>query len=255
MKHFIGISRFLSKALILAVLWWVSFQPDLAIARIYKYKDDEGKTHFTDDASRIPLRYRKQGTVEKFKGVAEPTPAPGNSKGQNASAKKPGGEDEGLSSKEEALVRKTIQVFETGVALSKQYANVQPNFSNGIGAVNAIQSALPLKENLAGELEGTKVPELQSALGFLKQSIATDKETWSIGAGLTRRIAGILSRLQSEGEQQAGLIKQLEKALKDSKKKKAAAAEKKLEEAQKEFERKKAKAERRQKEAEQEKEE
>lgn len=255
MKHTIGFSSLLSKSMIFALLWWVAFPPDPAIAKIYKYKDEHGKIHFTDDASRIPLRYRKQGSVEKFKGVTEPKSASGDSprllgKG-NAGGEKPGAkEDEGLSSKEEGLVKKTIQVFKAGMALSKQYENVQPNFSNGIGAVNAIQSALPLKESLVGELEGTKVPELQAALGFLKQSIAVDKETKGVGQGLTRRIASIFTRLKSESEQQAGLIKNLEKALNDSKKKKAEAARKKAEEAKEEFEKRKAEAERRQKEEE-----
>jgi hypothetical protein len=236
MKYSISSFSILPKAMIFALLWWVVFQPDPVIAKIYKYKDEHGKTHFTDDASQIPLRYRKQDTMQKFKGVYEPAPTVGASSGGNKGEAK---EDEGLSPKDEGLIRKTIQVFKAGIALSNRYANVQPNFSNGLGAVNAIQSGLPLKESLASELTGTKVPELQQALGFLNQSIAVDKQTSSVGIGLKKRIVGILSRLADEGKQQAALIKKLEKALIESKKKKAKAAKKKAEEAQKEFEKKK----------------
>ena len=233
MKYTIGCSGILSKAMIFALLGLIAFQPDPAVAKIYKYKDEHGKTHFTDDASKIPLRYRKKDSVGKFREVNEPAPASGalkSSAGQEASAGDKSKGDGILSSQEVALVGKTIQVFKVGIVLGSRYENVQPNFSNGLGAVNAIQSALPLKESLASELAGTKVPELQEALGFLKQSIAVDQQTKSVGQGLKRRIVSILSRMVDEGKQQAALIKKLEQALKNSEKKKAEAKKKKEEE-------------------------
>jgi len=128
MKDTIAYSNTLLKAMIIALLGWVVFQPDPVIAKIYKYKDDNGKVHFTDDASRIPLRYRKQDTVKKFKGVNEPTPNPGappGFPGQKTAVEEE--EDEGLSPQEEALVKRTIQVFQSGIALSNHYKSVQPH--------------------------------------------------------------------------------------------------------------------------------
>jgi clan AA aspartic protease (TIGR02281 family) len=41
---------------------------------IYKWKDESGKTHFTDNLSKIPPKYRKKGGLETMKGlVAEPS--------------------------------------------------------------------------------------------------------------------------------------------------------------------------------------
>lgn len=224
--------------MIFALLGWIVFQPDPAIAKIYKYKDDSGKTHFTDDPSRIPLQYRNKGSVKKFKGVNEPTPAPGAPPGfpgkKSAGAGESGSEEEaGLSAKDEGLVKKTIQVFKVGIALGKRYKNVQPNYSNGQRAVNTIQSALPLKKNLISELVGTRVPELQAASTFLNQSIAVDEQTKSIGAGLKARIVGIFNRLEREGQQQAAMIDRLQRALDKSKQEKLAAAKKKNEEVKK----------------------
>ena len=233
MRHPIDFSRALSKALIFALLVCVAFQPDPVFAKIYKYKDDNGKTHFTDDASKIPARYRNKDSVKKFRGVNEPTPSSGTSSGlsgQNSSEK---GMDAGLSSQDEGLVKKAIQVFKVGIALGKQYENNQPNSPNGRRAVNTIQGSLPIKENLASELARAKAPELKEALGFLKKSIAVDKQTTSIGAGLKTRIVGIFQRLANEGKQQAALIQKLEQGLQDSTNKKEAAAKKKEEEAKK----------------------
>lgn len=241
MRYTFSLSRALSKSLIIALLVWIAFQPEPVFAKIYKYKDEHGKTHFTDDASKIPARYRNKNSVKKFRGVNEPTPASGTSSGFPGQ-KSTGADDlksavdEGLSPQDEALANKTIQVFRVGVALGDKYKNVQPTFPNGQGAVNAIQSALPLKESLASELAGTKAPELKEALGFLKQSIAVDQQTTSVGSGLKTRIVGILNRLGSEGAQQSALIKKLEKALEDSKNKKATADKKKAEDAKKQKE-------------------
>jgi hypothetical protein len=241
MKHSISFSKGFSKALIFALLAWVAFQPEPVFAKIFKYKDENGKTHFTDDASKIPAKYRNKDSVKKFKGVNEPAPSSGSSSGLfgRKSSGKSGGDgskDEmgaGLSPKEEELAKKAIKVFKVGIKLGKQYENNQPNAPNGRRAVNTIQSSLPLKENLAKELAGAKAPELKAALGFLKKSIAVDKQTTSVGSGLKRRIVGIFKRLADEGKQQAALIQKLEKGLKDSEKKKAAAEKKKEEEAKK----------------------
>jgi clan AA aspartic protease (TIGR02281 family) len=35
---------------------------------IYKWKDDKGKTHFTDNLSKIPPQYRKKGELKNVKG-------------------------------------------------------------------------------------------------------------------------------------------------------------------------------------------
>lgn len=246
MKHAIGLPKIFSKTMIFALLGCIFLLPDPAMAKIYKYKDDQGRTHFTDDASKIPLKYREQGAVKKFRGVNEPTPASSTPPGFPGQASAGGGggegvevgagveEDEGLNEKDEALVNKTIQIFRVGIALGNKYKNTMPNFTNGRGAVDDIQRGLPLKESLASELAGTKVPELKEALGFLNQSIAVDKQTTSVGAGLPTRIAGIFRRLADEGEQQSALIQKLEKVLEDSEKKKAEAAKKKEEVSKKE---------------------
>ena len=242
MNTIIGPTPVFPKVMIFALLGLLALQPDPVMAKIFKYKDENGKTHFTDDPSSIPLRYRKKDSMKKFKGVYEPPP-PGASGRASADGDKKDGKEKGFSSQDVALIRKTIQVFKTGIALGEKYNGATPTFANGQGAVNAIQSTLPAKESLASELEGTTVPELKGALGFLKQSIAQDRDTASVGTGLKRRITAIFSRLASEGEQQASMIKKLEGALKEAKKKKEEAKKKKEEEAKRKAEEDKRKKE------------
>lgn len=239
MKQSFGFCGIFSKVMILALLGWAIFPADPVLAKIYKYKDEKGITHFTDDPGKIPRKYRDQGSVKKFRGVAEPTPdsgLPQGFPGQTDSGSKQGqgapGEADGiLSAEEKALVEQTILVFQTGVALANRYKDAVPSASNGRGVTIAIQGALPVKQNLAGQLKGTQVPELKEALGFLTQSIAEDEKDRGIGAGLKTRIVSIMDRVQNEGRKQTALIQMLEKALKESEKKKLEAKIKKEAEA------------------------
>lgn len=43
---------------------------------IYKYKDENGKTHFTDDASKIPAKYRKKDQLKTMESGPEDPSAP-----------------------------------------------------------------------------------------------------------------------------------------------------------------------------------
>ncbi len=220
--------------MILALLGMMVCAPDAVLAKIYKYKDDQGKIHFTDDPNNIPLKYRKENSLKRFRGVVDPgsppsvapgTPGQAGTGGDGGAA--PGSqEDQPFTKQDEALVKKTIKVLQKGVALAERYKGARPNAPNGRGATIAIQDNLPGKESLTRELAATKVKALKPVHAFLQKSVATDKETKGIGSGLKTRIAGILNRIQNDGQQQADLIKKLEKAMKDSEKKKAEAKKK-----------------------------
>ncbi|MCF8721846.1 aspartyl protease family protein [Nitrospina gracilis] len=47
--------------------------PPCAFAKIYKWRDDKGKLHFTDNPSKIPLKYRQEQKIETFEGPPEST--------------------------------------------------------------------------------------------------------------------------------------------------------------------------------------
>lgn len=219
MKPFTRYSRHLSKIMIFAMLCAMLLQPVAGWAKIYKYKDDQGKTHFTDDASAVPLKYRKQIEEKKYRGVTDSpgsssAPGMGASPGKDSGADKGAdkGKDEGLTEKDKALIHKVVPMLQAGVALANRYAKAQPNFSTGKRLVNDIQSALPKKKSLAKELAESKAPALKKVLGFLTKSIATDEQTKSVGAGLKKVIVGIINRVVAEGKTQAALILELETA-------------------------------------------
>ena len=226
-KHSLEMAKRMAKVLLMASLGVAMCIPSSVSARIYKYKDDQGKVHFTDDPSSIPLKYRRDDTLKRMRGVTPALDAASQPQASGANGEdSQKSEDEGLSAKDKALVEKTIQVLQGGVALGEQFKDAQPNSSNGRGATMAIQANLPKKESLLAELKDTKVEALKPVASFLTKSIAADKTTGGIGVGLKTRIFAILDRIRTEGKQQASLIKQLEKALSESQNKKKAAQQK-----------------------------
>ena len=208
--------------MILAVLCAMVLQPVAAWAKIFKYKDDQGKTHFTDDASTVPTKYRNQIEEKKYRGVTNTSngpsmPGKGASSGDDSSADKGG--DEGLTDEDKALIHKIVPVLQAGIAMANRYSKAQPNFATGRRLVNDIQSALSKKKSLINALSKSKAPIMKKVLGFLQKSIATDEKTKSVGAGLKKVIVGIINRVVAEGKTQAALIKELETAWDDDAKK------------------------------------
>ena len=54
--------------------------PQTSGAAVYKWKDDNGKLHFTDQASKIPLKYRKKHNKPIYKALPPRSQSPGTSR-------------------------------------------------------------------------------------------------------------------------------------------------------------------------------
>ncbi|MCZ6513704.1 MAG: DUF4124 domain-containing protein, partial [Nitrospinae bacterium] len=55
--------------LVAVCCWVVVLQTALVQAKIYKWKDEQGKVHFTDSLSKIPSQYRQGRGFETLKEV------------------------------------------------------------------------------------------------------------------------------------------------------------------------------------------
>ncbi|WP_282012355.1 aspartyl protease family protein [Nitrospina watsonii] len=63
----------IAACLLMASLAALSLDSTPASAKIYKWKDDTGKLHFTDSLSKIPLKYRQQQDVKTLRDQPEST--------------------------------------------------------------------------------------------------------------------------------------------------------------------------------------
>ncbi len=215
--------------LVLAVLWLC--QTPLW-AGIYKWKDDQGKVHFTDDKSRIPLKYR--GKLEKFKGVVEPKPKSVQEpveaeKGKEAVAPEPEAPEE-MAPEEKAAEEKAAEKEKTAelVAALKEtkkyleYENasnerltkfVKPTKFNGRYYVNELRKKLPRKKKLAEKLSEFKDSVLIMANSYLTKSIALDESEKMGGPGYLARILALRQRMKTQVKTKKKIIKRIQARL------------------------------------------
>ncbi|NIQ03510.1 MAG: DUF4124 domain-containing protein, partial [Nitrospinaceae bacterium] len=169
-----------------------------ALAGIYKWKDDQGKLHFTDSKSKVPMKYRNQ--LQKFKGVNETTivtapdakkegkQAAADSKTGDKSGEKP---DKKTEPEKEKVAKKEGPDMDPNLmqALKKarDYLETENNallqvfnrpFSERIAEkyIPTIEKLISQKEAAFGELEGYDQPSIRKARQFIGQSLVQDRE-------------------------------------------------------------------------------
>jgi len=71
------------KTIIIAVVFCLALIPQLSLAQVYRWVDEKGGVHFTDDMTQIPEKYRpktERTAIPQETGVSKPQPdkaAPG----------------------------------------------------------------------------------------------------------------------------------------------------------------------------------
>lgn len=184
----------------LALLWL--FQAS-AEARIYKWRDDQGKLHYTDNKSKIPLKYREN--IQKFKGVVEPKaeappeeePEELKSEEGPQAASKPPPEEKPKFTEEELAQLKVIhdylveaRRFQVGLlnreftkSIAEDYIRIAPDYAKS-------------KKKEAKKIRETTVPSLMKARAYLKKSAAQDRRESMDEDGFMDRAESLRKRLE-----------------------------------------------------------
>lgn len=199
--------------LIVALLWSASSVG----AGVYKWRDDAGKLHFTDDKNKIPLQYRSRG-AEKMKGMIEP-PAPpkpvmpaGTVKDptavenpdETAGTEPPAIEEkkdptEGMDPKLVAILKETKNFLENeNVRYEYLVTSVEPDKLNGGRAyVNAVYKFLDAKKKLVQKLRKFKLPSLNVAQQYLQRSAQRDRKIKVGGEDYIEQLERLRKRMRS----------------------------------------------------------
>jgi hypothetical protein len=213
----------------LALLWL--FQAS-AVAGIYKWRDDQGKLHFTDSKSKIPLKYREN--IQKFKGVVEPkveaeAPAEesetppleeGAEKAEDASASAEKAEPEKEKIKEvkkpepEPMDPQTVQA----IKLARTYLKdenfaflrvfLRPYEDNRAKKyVATIKSMIEKKTKTIKQLKGFKLKSIKKTRSFLTVTLVQDRRLEK--SEDTDFLKGLRAQVLRNGDKKKQLIKKL----------------------------------------------
>jgi hypothetical protein len=197
--------------IIVALLWL--FQAS-AVASIYKWRDDQGKLHFTDDRAKIPPKYLEN--VQKFKGVTEPKPKeeapPEEEQGELESGQdplaavepppeekpKPAGPPP-LTEEEKATMtavyRPLITVWNRHVVLLMEGEPVDKYLKQYVGVA---QSSAASKKAIAKTIGKNEHPLLVEIKSFLKKSARKDARLKEDHPGLMHQVVFYKKRLMKE---------------------------------------------------------
>lgn len=196
-------------------------------AGVYMWQDDQGKIHFTNSKSSIPLQYltKKQvkivlGSESSFKKKAEQVelasiPAitdqempeqPAPSVVQEEGKKSPE-----MAPEVAAMLKETKTYLENeNRAHLRLIKSVEPTEANGKYFIISGKNALPGKKELVEKLDEFKLPSLKDARKFLKRSAFRNRLEKIGGNNYLERIQKLVKRMKKGIKTKNKIIKSIQ---------------------------------------------
>lgn len=205
-----------------ALMWVVS-----ADAVIYKWQDENGKSHFTDNPAKVPEAFRKkpflngastQKEIFKPKKNAVPPDAGGvlDKKEDDENKNKAGDKPAGLTETQRSAVEAAAGFLKADITRYESIYTYPPSRSKFRALKQAVADATSQKQALLDQVSQHDLPLLESIAAFLTTSIAEDEKSQKIMPTTitsTRQTQALMNRLKGEAEQEKQLLEKLTVAL------------------------------------------
>ncbi|MBT5472296.1 MAG: DUF4124 domain-containing protein [Nitrospina sp.] len=206
---------------------------DGAEAAVYKWRDENGKIHFTDDPNNVPEKFRQDKmkfrplpktspkeeiTKAKKKEDAKESIAPEEIKDKDSEKK-----STGLTEAEKSAANAVIAFFEEDMPrYDSIYAYPLSNRTSRLTKLrklrNAVIATIPQKQDLVKQISALQLPLLKEVTNFLQTMIAEDERLKKVLPQMLRntrqRVNKMANRLKAQADSEAKFIEQLEEALK-----------------------------------------
>ena len=198
----------------IGLVWLVN-----ADAAIYKWKDENGKTHFTDNPTKVPKAFRKKPFI---KGSPKPRTIkknPPTSTGRKANPAEPEKKEkdnkEGLTEEEQTTAKAVVEFLNADIPRYEKFYVTKASIGKTNLLKKTLAEATSQKQTLLKKVNQHDTPLFKEVAGFLEKSIAEDEKAQKIttAANLVRRILIQQNRLKAETEQEKQLLKKLTTAL------------------------------------------
>jgi hypothetical protein len=176
-------------------LWFSLDVSPLFSEEIYRWKDEKGTTHFTDDASKIPEKYRGETEGRKVVGEGAKEEAAKENKGVRESGKSGQGED-----RVRKYLEKTDQKIETKRQIEKKISELEDEMKLSEERLKWIeeyerenyQYYIPYRNSKTGKLVPVASPYYDEKVRLVRriESIKSEIEA------LQKKVSSILKSLQ-----------------------------------------------------------
>jgi len=211
--------------LILTMIFLVSGLVSFVEAAIYKWKDENGKTHFTDDPTKVPEAFRKKPFIKGSKSRKEtlnsrqkkaPDEEASDKKGVAETENKEGDKQEGLTEAQRSIAEATVNFLREDISRYEKFYTYPASRSKFRAIKGAVAGATPQKQALLAQVSSDDLPLFEEIAGFLETSIAADEKFQKVVPSTitsTRQTHALMNRLKSEAGQENQLLEKLTTAL------------------------------------------
>ena len=211
--------------LILTMIFLVSGLVSFVEAAIYKWKDENGKTHFTDDPTKVPEAFRKKPFIKGSKSRKEtlnsrqkkaPDEEASDKKGVAETENKEGDKQEGLTEAQRSIAEATVNFLREDISRYEKFYTYPASRSKFRAIKGAVAGATPKKQALLAQVSSDDLPLFEEIAGFLETSIAEDEKSQKVVPSTitsTRQTHALMNRLKSEAGQENQLLEKLTTSL------------------------------------------
>jgi hypothetical protein len=209
------------------LIWFTSVN-----AAIYKWRDENGITHFTDNLTKVPKAFREKPLLK----VLLPRKIKSEPKEKNTQRKrieaiksdepaedkkiKEDKEKEGLTEAQRLAIEKVINFLKTDILRYERFYTYPPSRSKFRIIKQAVASSTVQKQELLRQVNQHNIPVFKEIAGYLDESIAEDKRSQKVMPTTitsTRQTLILVNRLKDETEKGTLLLIRLTLALKTKK--------------------------------------
>ena len=197
-------------------------------AAIYKWRDENGITHFTDNLTKVPKAFREKPLLKVLlprKIKSEPKEKNTQSKRIEAIKRDEPAEDkikedkekEGLTEAQRLAIEKVINFLKTDIHRYEKFYTYPPSRSKFRIIKQAVASSTVKKQELLRQVNQHNIPVFKEIAGYLDESIAEDKRSQKVMPTTitsTRQTLILVNRLKDETEKKTLLMIRLTLALK-----------------------------------------
>ncbi len=198
-------------------------------AAIYKWKDENGKTHFTDDITKVPEAFQKKPFLKnpRFRKEAPKTTGKavqGKEVSDKQSATEKPAEPEkkvgngGLAEAHRTTAETAVNFLEEDISRYDKIYTWPSSRSKFRALKAAVASATSQKQTLLEQVRQHDLPLFEEITEFLQTSIAKDEKAQKVMPTTivsTRQTQILINRLKSETQQEKQFLEKLGTALTD----------------------------------------
>ena len=200
-------------------------------AEIYKWRDENGITHYTDNLTKVPKAFRKKNFLKELllrKIKTEPKERNTQSKQIDAIRRDDPAEDkikevkkkDDLTEAQRLAIEKVINFLKTDILRYEKFYTYPPSRSKFRIIKLAVASSTVQKQELLRQINQHSIPVFKEIAGYLEKSIEEDKKSQKVMPTTitsTRQTLKLVNRLKGETEKGTLLLLRLTLALKTKK--------------------------------------